>query len=102
MICDGEIALGDVTEDTVRWLDKMEPCGMGNPAPRFLCSHVEMLSLRRVGAEETHLKCTFQQGMDVRGGIFFGAGSQADALGSICRIAMTPVLNEFRGKITPE
>lgn len=102
MVCDGEITLGDVTEDTVHWLDKMEPYGVGNPAPRFLCENVEVLSLRRVGAEEAHLKCTFQQGMDVRGGIFFGAGSQADALGGVCRIAMTPVLNEFRGKTTAE
>ena len=102
MICDGEMSLKDVTEETVRWLEKMEPFGIGNPAPRYLCRHAEMLAMRRVGAEEAHLKCTFQQEGAVRGGIFFGGGRDADALGNVCRIVMTPVINEFRGKITAE
>ena len=102
MICDGEMALRDVTEETVRWLEKMEPFGIGNPAPRYLCRHAQVLALRRVGAEEAHLKCTFQQDASVRGGIFFGGGRDADALGNVCRIVMTPVINEFRGKITAE
>ncbi len=102
MLCDGEMTLQDVTEDAVRWLGRLEPFGVGNPAPRFLCQGAEALSLIPVGAEGKHLKCAFQQGAAVRSGIFFGAGDQKDAVQGPCRMVMTPVLNEFRGKVTAE
>ena len=102
IVCDGEMNLSEVTEDTVRWLNRLEPFGVGNPAPRFLCRDAEPLSLVKVGSQGAHLKCTFQQGQEVRGGIFFGAGELADALEGKCRMVMTPVINEFRGRVTAE
>ena len=102
VLCDGEMPLRDVTEETVRWLRMLEPYGIGNPAPRFLCRDAEPLSLRAVGAEGRHLKCTFRQGSDLRDGIYFGGGDLAgQAEGRYC-LAMTPTLNEFRGKVSAE
>ena len=100
--CDGELALGEVTEETVRWLARLEPFGIGNPAPRFLCGPVKALSLRAVGADQKHLKCTFQQGGDLRDGIFFGGGDWAGKTEGSFRMAMSPTLNEFRGKVSAE
>ena len=102
MICDGELTLSQVTEETVRWLEKLEPFGMGNPAPRFLCEGVTPLSLRAVGAQGAHLKCTFRQQEAIRDGIFFGGGGMAGAPGGQFRMVMTPTLNEFRGKVSAE
>ena len=102
VLCDGEMRLKDVTVDTVEWLKKLEPFGMGNPAPRFLCENVLPLSLRRVGAAGRHLKCTFQQGEALRDGIFFGGGEWADREAGCVQLAMSPEVNEFRGKITAE
>ena len=102
IFCDGEMTLADVTEETVSWLNRLEPFGVGNPAPRFLCDGAEVLSLTRVGAEGKHLKCSFRQGRDMRGGIFFGAGELWDRVDGACRMAMTPVINEFRGRVTAE
>ena len=102
ILCDGEMNLSQVTEETVRLLEKLEPFGIGNPAPRFLCSDVQALSLRAVGAQGKHLKCAFRQGDDLRDGIFFGGGAWAGCPAGSFRMAMTPVLNEFRGKITAE
>lgn len=100
--CDGELALADVTEETVELLSLLEPFGMGNPAPRFLCDSVEALALRPVGQGGKHLKCTFRQNDAMRDGIFFGGGEQALAPGGAYRMAMTPMLNEFRGKVTAQ
>ena len=100
--CDGELTLGQVTEETVKWLDRLEPCGVGNPAPLFLCRDAQPLSMRAVGAEGRHLKCTFQQGNDLRDGILFGGGRWAGKDGGHYQLVMTPILNEFRGKVTAE
>ena len=102
ILCDGELRLGQVTEETVRWLQRLEPYGMGNPMPRFLCRDAEPLSLRAVGAEGRHLKCTFRQGNDLRDGIFFGGGDWAGRTEGSYRLAMTPTVNEFRGKTSAE
>ena len=102
ILCDGELTLSDVTEETVRWLEKLEPFGMGNPAPRFLCEGVRPLELRAVGAEGRHLKCRFQQGNALRDGIFFGGGDWAGQTAGSLRLALSPTLNEFRGNVSAE
>ena len=102
ILCDGEMTLSDVTAETAGWLKKLEPFGMGNPAPRFLCKNALPLSLRPVGAEGRHLKCTFQQGQAVRDGIFFGGGDWAGRDTGAFTLAMSPEINEFRGKVSAE
>lgn len=101
-VLDGEMALQEVTEGNIALLSRMEPFGIGNPAPRFLCRGAEALSLRAVGAEGRHLKCTFMQDGTIRDGIFFGGGEWARMGGGAYDLAMTPVLNVFRGNASPE
>ena len=102
LVCDGKLTLPDVTEETVHWLEKLEPYGIGNPAPRFLCEDAQALSLRAVGAEGRHLKCSFQQGSELRDGIYFGGGAWAGKTAGRFRFAFSPTLNEFRGKVSAE
>ncbi len=102
VLCDGEMRLSDVTVETVQWLQKLEPFGVGNPAPRFLVRDALPLSFRRVGAEGRHLKCTFQQDQVLRDGIFFGGGDWADRETGSLALAISPEVNEFRGNISAE
>ncbi|MBE5786596.1 MAG: single-stranded-DNA-specific exonuclease RecJ, partial [Clostridiales bacterium] len=101
VICDGKMMLSHVTEETVAMLDMLQPFGMGNPPPRFLCDGALALSLRPVGNQGKHLKCTFQQGNTLRDGIFFGGGQWAGQQG-IFNLVMTPIVNTFRGVTTAE
>ncbi|MCI5565557.1 MAG: single-stranded-DNA-specific exonuclease RecJ [Clostridiales bacterium] len=100
--CDGEMTLAEVTEETIALLSRLEPFGMGNPAPRFLCRGAEALSLRPVGTDGKHLRCLFQQDGALREGIFFGGGAQAWPPSGRYRMLMTPTLNTFRGKSTAQ
>lgn len=102
LLCDGELNLGEVTRETVQWLDRLEPFGVGNPAPRFLCEDVSPLALRAVGANGRHLKCTFRQGNEIREGIYFGGGDMAGPPAGSYRLVMTPTVNAFRGAVTAE
>ncbi|MBR5111256.1 MAG: single-stranded-DNA-specific exonuclease RecJ [Clostridia bacterium] len=100
--CDAELSLRDVTEETVKWLQNLEPFGMGNPAPRFLCADAQALSLRRVGAEGKHLKCSFSQRGILRDGIYFSGGDWAGKTDARFRFAFSPTLNEYRGRVSAE
>ena len=102
ILCDGTMTLDEVTAETVDWLARLEPFGVGNPSPRFLCEGVQPLSMRAVGAEKKHLRCTLQQGRGIREGIFFGGGEYAGQTESALRLAMTPVVNVFQGRVTAE
>lgn len=102
ILCDSELPLSEVTVETVALLTKLEPYGMGNPAPRFLCDEAEPIALRAVGTEGKHLKCTFRQGNAIRDGVFFGGGQWAGHSEGAFRLVMTPTINEFRGKISAE
>ncbi|MBE5783095.1 MAG: hypothetical protein E7329_07240, partial [Clostridiales bacterium] len=101
-LCDGEMDLSQVTAETVGQLSQLEPYGMGNPAPRFLCQGAEALSLRAVGVQGKHLKCTFRQGNHLRDGIFFGGGEWAGTPGGQFQLVMAPTLNVFRGRVSAE
>lgn len=101
VICDGEMDLCDVTAEGIETLALMEPFGMGNPAPLFLCRHALSLNLRAVGAEGKHLQCTFQQGDALRKGIFFGGGHWQGKEGTFT-LAFSPSLNEFQGQVTAQ
>lgn len=101
VVCDGEMALADVTVEGIERLSLMEPFGMGNPSPLFLCRHALALNLRAVGAEGKHLQCTFQQGEHLRKGIFFGGGRWQGQEGTFS-LAFSPSLNEFRGDVTAQ
>ncbi len=102
VLCDGEMSLGQVTPETVRWLARLEPFGIGNPSPRFLCEGAEALYMRAVGAEGRHLRCTLRQGSDLRDAICFGGGDYAGNPPAAYRLALTPTLNEYRGRVSAE
>lgn len=102
ILCDGEMSLGEVTVDTVGWLSRLEPFGIGNPSPRFLCEGAAPLSMRKVGAEGRHLRCTLSQDGQIRDGIFFGGGEWADRTEGSFRAALTPTVNEFHGRVSAE
>lgn len=102
ILCDGELTLRDVTPDTVRWLEMLEPFGIGNANPRFLCREARPVSMKAVGADGKHLRCLLQQDHESRDGIFFGGGDLAGQTDGCYRLAMTPTVNEFRGRISAE
>ena len=94
--CDGEMRLSQVTPETAEWLALLEPCGTGNPAPRFWCREARPVSLAGVGAEHRHLRCLLEQEGELRGGICFNAGDLAGRTEGAYQLVFTPTINEYR------
>lgn len=79
---DGEI-LRKISIEEVAELQKLEPCGMGNPSPLFLFPRLSVLSLRTVGSEGKHLSMKLKSDAgQLFSGIFFQSGRLHDAIAS--------------------
>ena len=99
---DASMRLSDITVETVEMMERLEPFGMGNPAPQFLFEKVEMQEMRQVGARGAHLKCVFRQGNEVRSGIAFGMGAFARLGMHVMDVVAAPTVNSFMGRVTAE
>jgi single-stranded-DNA-specific exonuclease len=94
---DDRLAPGDITEELVRSLQKLEPHGTGNPEPVFQVDGVEISGCRRVG--QAHLKLSLSHGSRVFDAIGFGMAEALpqDARGQ-ARLACLPQLNDWQGR----
>lgn len=99
---DSELSISDITLDLIREIDRLEPFGMGNPAPVFLLKDADVVSARAVGAEGAHLKVTIAQDGAVLDGIAFQMGNRAGTLRGLCDLAVTPTANTFGGRTAAE
>ena len=99
---DSEMALDQVTLETIDALEALEPTGCGNPAPVFLCRDVSAQEVRPVGKDGSHLKLTLVDGRTSRGGIGFGLGGAADRTLARVDVLFRPTRNEFNGRVAPQ
>ena len=99
---DGTLPLDQVTLETIRELEALEPTGCGNPPPVFRCPGAWVQEMRRVGRDRSHLKAALLEGEALRDGIGFGLGDAADLDTDRVDVLFRPVRNEFNGRVTPQ
>jgi single-stranded-DNA-specific exonuclease len=95
---DSEVALADMTLENVTALERLQPCGMGNPTIRFCTrglSHQQ--PPQRMGKEQQHVKFRVTDGFRMLEAVWFNCG---DAPLPKVRfdLAFTPQINEFNGR----
>ena len=61
-VVDAEVQLPQLMGTTFQALRRMEPFGMGNPAPLFLTRGVEVREARLMGADGKHFRLTIEAG----------------------------------------
>ncbi len=66
---DLELPIVLVGPELVRALDKLEPHGMGNPAPLFVLRGIRLKSAKIFGKEQNHVKIVIENGLE---GIWWG------------------------------
>jgi len=94
---DADVSLTEMNWATVKWLQKLEPCGQGNPAPLFLSRNVPVSERKTVGSEGQHLKLTLAAGSEEHEAIAFHMGSRIDRLGDRVDIVYALEVNEWNG-----
>jgi len=101
-VYDSELSLSDVTVPFIESLSALEPFGMLNPAPVYLLKDADVLAARAVGADMSHLKLLLSQDGVQRDAIAFHMGARAGIIHGKSDLAVTPVVNSFRGKVSAE
>src|SRR3989338_7819444 len=96
---DVELELSDVSFDLIDKIKQLEPFGIGNPAPVFMTSNVQVTDARLVGREGKHLKIKVVKGNIALDAIAFGRGDMYSQLGkgSEIDIAYSIEENEWNG-----
>ncbi|MDR0287378.1 MAG: single-stranded-DNA-specific exonuclease RecJ [Clostridiales bacterium] len=83
----------------VKCIEKLEPFGMGNPNPVFLCQGIELVEVRAIGDGMKHLQFTFSKGHTYYHGVAFNTGEYLDKLKSVqnCSCATRLSVNTWGG-----
>ena len=97
---DAEMPLADVTLETVAWLNRLQPFGMGNPSPVFLFRNVAMEEKRAVGKDGSHLQCALAGKDEKRRCIFFGGAGWMNAPEGRVDVLAVPGENSFNRQTT--
>jgi single-stranded-DNA-specific exonuclease len=98
---DAEVTLAEITPALLDELDRLQPCGHGNPVPLFVATGVEVVESRAVGGEKQHLKMYVTQSGRSMECIGFGFGGECARYGRLSKIDLcfTPEYNEYNGNI---
>lgn len=62
-----ETSLLNLEPRLIRYLESLEPTGIGNPHPLFITRGVQLRYLKTVGADNSHLKISVQSGKEENG-----------------------------------
>ncbi len=116
---DAVLPVDEISEHLIEELTRIEPCGKGNEKPLFGAFHLQLLSVRVMGAKRNAVRLTFASGRGTLQGIMFcdgdvfidqmyldlGAADTEEILagrGRSCGVFMdaayVPQINEFRGE----
>ncbi|GAA5344785.1 single-stranded-DNA-specific exonuclease RecJ [Planifilum fimeticola] len=104
MRVDAELDLKDAGPELIAQLNRLEPCGYGNPTPCFRISGAGMSRMQVVGSDRNHLKLTLTRQGHSLDAVGFRMGdlardiaphSRPDCLGEL-------TLNEWAGRRVPQ
>lgn len=99
---DVEVPLPTMTVETARELEKLEPCGIGNPSPLFMTRGLTVRSSRPVGKESQHLKLSLFDGRTSREAIAFGLGGWASRMPVCVDVVYALETNDWYGDERPQ
>ncbi len=98
---DAEVALNEISLETLAELDRLKPTGMGNSALQLCARGVtHSRPLQRMGADQQHVKLRVTDGGGVTHEcVWWGAGKESLPVGKF-DLAFAPQVNEFNGRTT--
>ena len=79
---DAEVALGEITVESLEELEKLKPMGQGNPPVQLMARNLtQARPLQRMGAEKQHVKLWLTDGRTTHEAVWWGAGQRGIAAG---------------------
>jgi len=100
IFAEAEIPLSELKPDLLKYLEWLQPTGMGNPAPIFMSSGLKVTRQKAIGSDGSHLKLTVTDGIITYDAIAFRQGHWIAQLPPFIDLMYTFELNEFNGQVT--
>jgi single-stranded-DNA-specific exonuclease len=100
IFAEAEIPLSELKPDLLKYLNWLQPTGMGNPTPIFMSTGLMVTHQKAVGAEGAHLKLTVTDGKITYDAIAFRQGYWLTQLPPKIDLMYTFELNEFNGQVS--
>jgi single-stranded-DNA-specific exonuclease len=94
---DAELPLGHLRGDDIRWLQRFQPYGQGNPEPTFLSRGVSVVEARLLGNNGQHLRLKLKDGPVTWPAIAFDMGERAVEAGQRVDVVYS-LASERRGE----
>lgn len=99
---DLKLDLREVTIDLIREIGTMEPFGVGNREPSFICGG-QISGLKRIGQDQSHLRIIMSKEVDIVG-VGFSMGDYEDQLkkGQYAECVCNLEINEWQQRLSPQ
>ncbi|HEY42496.1 MAG TPA: single-stranded-DNA-specific exonuclease RecJ [Anaerolineae bacterium] len=94
---DARVQLSDLDGELIEFVERMEPCGQGNPLPVFAAEDLTVVDKRSVGSGGRHLKLTVRDELRVFDAIAFRQGHLCETLPQRVDVAFHFERNDYRG-----
>ena len=95
---DAEVALNEITLDSLEELEQLKPMGQGNSALQFCARNLtQKKPALRMGATKQHVKLWVSDGAVTHEAVWWNAGALPDGKFDL---AFAPGVNEFNGRTT--
>ncbi|GKX29382.1 hypothetical protein SH1V18_18620 [Vallitalea longa] len=103
LTADMEININEIDIPLIEEIIKLEPYGVGNPEPKFICKG-KVNDVRKIGKENNHLKMVVDYNKNNIDGIGFGMAEYYDSVNISTEIALLGTLNinEWNGTKKPQ
>ena len=95
-----ELPLSELKPDLLKYLNWLQPTGMGNPAPIFMSSGLHVTRQRAVGVDGSHLKMSITDGKITYDAIAFRQGYWLAQLPQRIDLMYLFELNEYNGQVS--
>ena len=92
---DAVVQLSQLDWPLLDFIERMEPCGMGNPSPVLATQGAEVISKRTVGSGGRHLKLTLRREGVTKDAIAFRLGHLRDVLPQYVDLAFHLERNDY-------
>jgi single-stranded-DNA-specific exonuclease len=101
---DRAIEIDEVELSSIEELQKLAPYGVDNPKPKVMLSEVNISGIRKIGAEQTHLKVTLEKSSTSLDGVGFGLGHLFDHISPHSKLSVIGQLaiNEWNNTRKPQ
>lgn len=101
---DARIDVKEITLETINELGMLSPYGVSNPKPKVLIDGANISTLRKIGADQSHLKLALEEEGTVIDGIGFGFGHLHDHISPSSKLSVIGELsiNEWNNIKKPQ